>query len=304
VFPRLSAPRLELLAGGLRNTNFRVRDGSAEEPIVLRFYDADPAGCAREAGILDLLRGDVPVPEVLHVRPERTDETPPFLVMRFVDGIGFRTLRETGDAAAIGEASYAIGRILARIGERRFPAPGLLGRGLTVEPWYVEGPDPVPKLVDLCLSQDAFRRRVDVRLAARIRSYTWSWSDRLARFTGESRLVHADFNAANLLVRPRNGHWEVAAVLDWEFAFSGSPSWDLGNFLRYERAGRPSREPQFSRGCIDGGMILAEDWRAVARVHDLVSLCEILSREQLPAPIAAELLELVSATIEERDPML
>jgi len=96
--------------------------------------------------------------------------------------------------------------------------------------------------------------------------------------------------------------WRVVAVLDWEFSFSGSTLWDIGNFLRYERKARPLVEPFFSHGCIDAGMALPDDWRRIARAADMCSLCEILTRESLPADVVEEIVELVRATVEDRDP--
>jgi fructokinase len=168
----------------------------------------------------------------------------------------------------------------------------------------VEGSPSVPRLIDLCLASERLQSRVDARLAERVRAFAWGLAVRLAGLDEERSLVHADFNSPNLLMRPAAGGWEVAAVLDWEFAFSGSPLWDVGNFLRYERRGRPLREPWFSRGCREEGLALPEDWRTLARAADLASLCEILTRDPLPQPIAAEVLELVAATVEDRDPVL
>ena len=61
-------------------------------------------------------------------------------------------------------------------------------------------------------------------------------------------IAHGDFNSANILVKQCAGCWTVAAILDWEFAFEGSVAYDIGNFLRYERASNPRFEPAFSRG--------------------------------------------------------
>jgi fructokinase len=114
--------------------------------------------------------------------------------------------------------------------------------------------------------------------------------------------VHSDFGSRNILVREVAGQWTVASVIDWEFAFSGSPLLDLGNFLRYELRQQPLVEPHFSRGFIAGGGILPAEWRRLARVIDLTALCELLTREELPADVESELLDLVRATIEDRDP--
>ncbi len=47
---------------------------------------------------------------------------------------------------------------------------------------------------------------------------------------------------------------------------------------------------------------LPQDWRQLARLFDLSALCEALTRDQLPDDVTAELVELVSATVENRDP--
>ena len=98
------------------------------------------------------------------------------------------------------------------------------------------------------------------------------------------------------------GRWRVVAVLDWEFAVSGSPLGDLGNFLRYERAAHPLAEPHFSAGYLHAGGALPRDWRRLARALDVAAICESLTRDQLPDRAIAELIELVRATVENRDP--
>jgi hypothetical protein len=44
------------------------------------------------------------------------------------------------------------------------------------------------------------------------------------------------------------------------------------------------------------------DWRRLARVVDLVALCESLTHEQLPGTVVEELVELVRATVEDCEP--
>jgi hypothetical protein len=66
---------------------------------------------------------------------------------------------------------------------------------------------------------------------------------------------------------------------------------DLGHFLRYERAGRPVREPAFSRGYRDAGGVLPDDWRPLARTVD-----------EVPPDVVAEVVGMVEATLDGRDP--
>ncbi|HET6317790.1 MAG TPA: phosphotransferase, partial [Chloroflexota bacterium] len=54
------------LAGGLRNTNYRL--DLASGPAVLRMYTAEAAACRRETRLLELLYQVIPVPRVLDAR--------------------------------------------------------------------------------------------------------------------------------------------------------------------------------------------------------------------------------------------
>jgi hypothetical protein len=96
----------------------------------------------------------------------------------------------------------------------------------------------------------------------------------------------------------------VVAVLDWEFAIASSPLADIENFLRYELASRPLAEPHFSTGYRRAGGVLPEDWRRVGRLVGLTATCESLTHDELSEDIASELVELVRATAEDRDPRL
>ena len=91
----------------------------------------------------------------------------------------------------------------------------------------------------------------------------------------------------------------MAAVLDWEFAVSGSPLADVGHFLRYERSGRPAAEPHFRTGYLEAGGRLPPEWRRLARLVDLVALCEMLPHDGLPDAAAAELVALMCATVDD-----
>jgi aminoglycoside phosphotransferase (APT) family kinase protein len=118
VAPAAPASRIRAvtpLTGGLRNSNFRValvEPGGAERSVVLRLYTADPAACRREAALLRLVEGSVPVPDTLHVDP---DAEPPYAVTTWVDGIRLDDLLASGDQYESGPAANAPGCTLAAI---------------------------------------------------------------------------------------------------------------------------------------------------------------------------------------------
>jgi len=208
------------------------------------------------------------------------------------------------DTDAIAQAAYSAGKTLAAIGRTKFSKPGWLAPGPSVTAPLLEGADSMPRFVDLCLASTNLQQRMPADLRDGTHALIWSWAPQLGHLDDEPCLVHGDFGKRNLLVREIARQWSVTAVLDWEFALSGSPLADLGHFLRYERAARPVAEPHFSNGYLHAGGKLPQNWRQLARLVDLTALCESLTHDQLPDSVVAELVELVRATVENRDPYL
>ena len=302
VFPRARVIEIHPLGDGLRNSNYKLRLETVPGWIVLRIYEHDPSLCQKELDLMRLVAASVPVPEIVYAAPIGFDNFPPFTLARFVNGITFRELRRGGDLEAIAQAAYSAGETLAAIGRVTFPKSGWITPGPNVGSPLMEGRDPFPRFVDCCLESANLRQRLSLDLRKRTSELAWSCAAQFATLDNETRLVHGDFNKRNLLVHQIAGRWAVAAVLDWEFAVSGSPLADFGNFLRYELSARPLAEPHFSSGFLNAGGALPENWRRLARLVDLIALCESLTRDELPHDIAAELVELVRAIIENRDP--
>ena len=291
----------QALPGGRRNANFKLRVDSPERAVVLRVYEHDASLCQKEMDLLGMVRGAVPVAEAIYAEPQGLDGIPPFALLEYVEGMGLRELRRSGDAEAMGQAAGSAGEALAAIGRFGFPKSGWLGPGPGVTGPLVEGANAMPRFVDLCLGSERLQGRMPAEVRGRLHEMVWSGASRLAEVERESRLVHGDFNGGNLVVRRGSGGWRVAAVLDWEFAVSSSPLADVGNFLRYERAARPLLEPHFSEGYQRAGGKLAGDWRRLARWTDLLGICESLTHEDLPEEASRELVELARATAEDRE---
>jgi len=142
-------------------------------------------------------------------------------------------------------------------------------------------------------------RRLDEGQRRRLRGFIWDWAKQLGALGEEQSLVHSDYGSPNILLNQMNGRWKVAAVLDWEFAFAGSPLYDVGHILRYDRRTPPLMEPHFAAGFREGGGALPENWRDLARVLDLTALCDVLTRPGLPDGVVSELVELVVTTMLE-----
>ncbi len=302
-FPRSRVTGVEPLGGGLRNANFKLRLDSTPKTFALRIYEHEASLCRKELDLFRLVQGEVPVPEVILAEPDGLDDIPPFILTHFVEGLSFRDLVHTEDVQAIAQAARSAGETLAAIGRFTFSRPGWLSPGPTVSAPLLEGADPMPRFVDLCLASTNLKARVPAELCERTHALAWDCAPQLEHLE-EAHLVHGDFSRRNLLVRCVAGRWTVVAVLDWEFAVSGSPLGDIGNFLRYECASRPLAEPHFSVGYSGAGGTLPQDWRFYARLVDLVAVCESLTHDELPPAVVGDLIELVRATVEKREPQL
>ena len=303
-FPRHRVLECRPLSNGLRNANFRLSLDSLAEPLVLRIYQHDPSLCQKEVDLMHLVRQTVPVPEVIHASPLGLEELPPFALLQFVEGVSPLDLKRRGDLEAFAQTAFSAGETLAAIGRFGFSKAGWIGPGPAVTAPLLEGADPMPRFVDLCLAAPNLERHVPTELRHRIHNLIWQWAPRLSSLDADPRLVHGDFSRRNLVARQVAGRWAVVAVLDWEFAIAGSPLADIANLLRYELSSRPLAEPHFSTGFTQAGGVLPEDWRRVGRVVGLTATCESLTHDELPEDIAGELLELVRATAEDRDPRL
>lgn len=301
-FPRSHATQVEPLTDGWRNANFKLQLDRVSEPVVLRIYEHDPSLCQKEIDLIRLVNGSVPVPEVLYAEPLGSGDISPFAIMRYVEGISLWELKKSQDARSVAQAAHAAGETLASIGRTTFSKPGWITSGPTVTQPLCDGTDPVPQFVDLCLGSANLQRRMPTDLQERVSAVVWSRRSQLSELDNDRCLVHGDFGKRNLLMRIVAGKWAVAAVLDWEFAASGSVLADVGHFLRYERSSRPMFEPHFSQGYQRAGGTLPQEWRRLARLIDLVALCESLTHDHLPEAVSTELVELVRATVEDRDP--
>jgi aminoglycoside phosphotransferase (APT) family kinase protein len=263
------------LAGGFSGETFLAE--AAGERTVVRIYGPrsaarrGPAAAEVDAAVLRLVRGLLPVPEVLEARrPDDAAGTPGLLVTTFLPGTRLDLLLPELGAEERRAVGTEVGAVLARLAMMPMPRPG----------FFVDGDlrtDSMPG-GGLVAFVEANRRdsaiaewpapEYDGLLAVADRAETLL--DTLAR----TCLVHSDFNPKNLLVDPET--LTVTGVLDWEFAHAGWPVTDLGNLLRFER------EPAFAEAVLgtyrDRVADAGDDVLDLARAADLYALVDLAGR--------------------------
>jgi aminoglycoside phosphotransferase (APT) family kinase protein len=285
---------LEPLAGGFSGETF-LADAAGERSVV-RIYaqrgrQRGPAAVDVDAALLRLVRGLLPVPEVLEVRrPSEAAGTPGLLVTSFLPGERLDTLLPALPPAMLRTVAENVGMLLARLAGMPMPRPGFFVDGdLRIEPM---GPGDLPGWVQehrqgtalADWDQVAFDRLLAVAEDAQ------ALLDTLDR----ACLVHSDFNPKNLLVDPATG--TVTGLLDWEFAHAGWPVADLGNLLRFDR------DPAWSQTVLasyaDRVPDVPDNALDLARAADLYALVDLAGkRDANPvAARAAGLLEAIART--------
>jgi len=272
-YPGQRAVAAEHLSGGFANASFKVSLSNMDAPVVVRVYVRDPSAAYREASILELVKERVPVPEVLYVSPEAR-EPHTYVILRWVGGIPLDQVLAQGTSADAKWAVRATGSVLAKLQAFRFASSGFFGRTLDIRTPFSSETRAIVGVLEQCLFKDCGEERLGVALTQRLWRFVTEHEESLGAVEHHAMLVHGDFGGLNVIVRTTPDTPEVAALIDWEYAHSGTPLVDLGSMLRrpgHETA--PWFEEELIRGYRQDGGILPENWRQVSRIVDLVKLC-------------------------------
>jgi len=233
--PGMDLAAMTPLAGGWSGETFLAE--VAGERSVVRIY-ARPSlrgDSAHEvdAALLRLVRGLIPVPEVLEVRrADPAADHPALLVTSFLPGVrADLLLPELGDAR-LATLGARLGRILADLaGMPMLKAGSFVDGDLRIRGFAMNGQsiDGLPEFV--ALHREAFLHWSQTEFERLGEAVT----DAQALLDTVDRvcLVHSDVNPKNLMVDPDT--LEITGLLDWEFAHAGHPYTDLGNLLRFDR---------------------------------------------------------------------
>ncbi len=219
------------LAGGHSGRTF-MGEVAGERAVVRVYPPGDPRGPEApeiDSAVLHLVRGLLPVPDVVEVRREAPGSGQPgLLVTSWVPGergdqvVG--RVSDDGSQDGLARLGRAMGRAAATLAGMPMLRPGpFLDADLQVGRFPDAG---LPDWVESRLVRWSTAERA--RLAEVARS-----AQDVLDGVGRACLVHGDLNPKNVLVDRRS--LELTAVLDWEFAHAGHPWTDLGNVLRFER---------------------------------------------------------------------
>lgn len=298
LFPHATVREIQPLRGGLANTNVRVELSDRAAPVMLRLYQRDPAQAGKEAAINRLVASHVPVPRFLYCADDNPITGHPYAVMEWADGERLETIVASLDDEALSKLGDYLGRTLRSVHSFTFDKPGFFGPALRVPEPIDVGRDGLLAYLRHCLVEGRGGQRLGRELTDDLFAFAEREGRLLAAWSGAPCLVHADFNSSNILVRQKTegAGWEVAAVLDWEFAFSGSPAVDFGNLLR-----PPFDAEGFAKAVASGyrqaGGTLPIQWRRIAQVADLFSWADFLNRPEAGAALIEDARETIRGIV-------
>lgn len=265
------------LAGGWSGETFVAEAGGQRQ--VVRIHARQPRRAEVDAALLTLVRGLLPVPQVLEVR-RPTDDLPALLITSFLPGGRGDLLLPQLDADSLSRIGGRVGDLVAVLGGMPLPRAGAFVDGnLSVEPW--DQPDDLPGFVAHAQlpSWTAEERAPLIEVA--------TVAQDLLDTVERTCLVHSDLNPKNLLVDPDT--LAITGLVDWEYAHAGHPFTDLGNVLRFDR------HPAYVQGVLAAyelrrGTAPAEAL-ALARAADLWALVDLAGRVgQNPVATSADAL--------------
>jgi len=296
--PAVDLTSLTPLAGGWSGETF-VAEAAGERSVVRIYARPSHRGAAAhevDAALLRLVRGLVPVPEVLEVR--RADpgaDLPALLVTSYLPGERGDLLRPRLDDRARAELGRRLGDLLADLGGMPQLRAGPFVDGELAVGSFTVGDEPLdglPAMVEMVEPSLGWWTPEELDGLRGVAVDAQALLDTVGRCC----LVHSDFNPKNLLVDP--GSLVVTGLLDWEFAHAGHPFTDLGNLLRFER------EPGFTAAVLEayvarrGGS--ADQALALARAADLWALLDLAPR-RAANPVAEQADCLLRAIARSRD---
>lgn len=261
----------ELISGGCANLNYKVKiPGAGLE--VLRIYIRDSKSAKKENKISELLSNIVPVPKFIAI-----NNINGYTVARleYIDGITLRDMILKGNDIPLFPIMYEAGNYLTKIQEIHFPKPGFFDENLEII--EVINNDLLSKYIEALLCSNNVIQYMSSEI------YKWIKDSRenivLALSSlPEASLVHGDYDPANILVCEEGGSWHISAILDWEFAHSGSHLIDVANMLRYADKVSTEYKEGFLQALKDYGPVLSNDWELIINYSNILSLLDLLAK--------------------------
>lgn len=287
---------LTVLTSGFSNTNYKVTFAdNAHKPLVIRLIEhADKERMAKEIKINDFVK-DLPQPKFIYHQSEDSAIDLPYIVMEFIEGTRLDALELPLTPEQINKLGQSLGASLATIHKIKFAEAGFLNGMLIVDkPIKMTGRS-LNVFANQVLVEQGRQEMLGKSLSRRLMAFIEEEGELLNSYKNLPCLCHSDFGSSNILIDTNT--MAVSAVLDFEFAFAGTPYVDFGNLLRPPFGLEPGLREALAAGYKKAGGQLPDNWYHLSLLTDLFAWLEFLSRDEVPEPVLDSVRIVVSETI-------
>ncbi len=292
------------LPGGLTNSNFRLEFRGGQASVEAKLYQHEPnlAPVERAVHRLGAERG-LPVPKLLDGADDNAVTHTPYALFEWIGGERLDLAIKHCDQASVKLLALKAGAALAAVHAVHFDQFGFFDADLKVQNLKVMGPINLGS-TGMCryfhdmLSQGLGRERLGGDCADALLAFAERESIILDTWQGMPCLVHGDCGGTNILVTRDEADWNITGIIDWEFAFSGTPFFDLGNLLRAPLGGLSGFAEGLAEGYRAAGGILPDHWQRLAAMTDLLSWVESATRQHVSPEFIQSAQQMIAETIE------
>ncbi len=264
---------LTLLSDGCANANYKVSFGN-NHSVLMRIYQREASSLVREMSIHNIVQGVLPVADFLHFDSSCSIIPYPYAMMEWVPGTLLRDFLFTAQGEAIESVMFDAGQHLNILRQMKLPIGGLFDADMQIRA-FSETENDYQSFIVQMLEDPLVKTTLGKNLHHDLHDLVSKSSD-LFPLINEANLTHGDYDPANMLVHEVKGEWKVAAILDWEFAHSGTYLTDIGLMLRYSHKLPEYFETSFIRGLQYAGNALPSDWKKQSRLMNLLCLLQLL----------------------------
>jgi aminoglycoside phosphotransferase (APT) family kinase protein len=274
-FPNDTIESYELIHSGA-NTNICFKLLDKKDLFLLRIYSRDIHAINLEVALSEKLGQKIPMPEFLYINRENLKY--PYAIKRWIKGQPLYQILNTLSTKQNQTVAQEIASVLNIISSHKFSKAGFFKDNLDIIPFESKNNEhPFVTYIKECL----FEKYTGKWLGESLTDRTWKFViDNQALFPvlEPACLVQGDFNPDNIILNEKT--LKIAVILDWEYSFSGSYLFDIGNLLRRDIL------PLFEENFIkiyekESHITLPLAWKKIIKIQDLSNLMGLLD---IPSP--------------------
>jgi aminoglycoside phosphotransferase (APT) family kinase protein len=289
---------IQLLSGGLNNSNLKITTNTNEN-YVLRIYGENKSSLDVERKILKILEDRVPVPHSLYYDSSCSLYDYPFIILSWVQGVQLSELINQGNNCVISKALKEVGELLATVHRITFPSSGFFDEDLNINEIMKLDANHFLMYIEESIVNGFGHTYLGSNISKNVLQFAQEHAYMIDDLENQNSLVHGDFNPLNILATDRESCIKITGILDWEYAFSGSPLMDIGNMLRYEDGNNSEFLSLFISSYRESGGILPARWLQKAKLLDLIALCGLLNKKECGDVRVRDIKRLIQNTIEK-----